>query len=295
MVTQSDILREIIIKNSELKLITVKKILFFILIAPFLTLNLSAQRGWEAGGGIGVSHYFGDLNTSFDVMHPGLSATAIARFNFNDRICLKMSANYGTISADDKNSNNKYELQRNLRFKSMIIDGAAQMEFNFLPYNYFDRTQRFSPYLFLGINVFNFNPRAKYEDKWYNLRPLGTEGQFRGEEYYTTQMGLVYGGGLKIAFNEEWSMNLEISARKLFTDYLDDVSKTYPNMNDVRKQHGAIAVSLSDPSIVAENQPKVGQFGRQRGDSRTNDMYTFFGVSLLYYFGDLRCPPVGNR
>ena len=272
-----------------------KKILFFILIATFLTLNLSAQRGWEAGGGIGVSHYFGDLNTSFDVMHPGLSATAIARFNFNDRICLKMSANYGTVSADDKNSNNKYELQRNLRFKSMIIDGAAQMEFNFLPYNYFDRNQHFSPYLFLGINVFNFNPKAKYNDKWYNLRPLGTEGQFRGEEYYTTQMGLVYGGGLKIAFDEEWSMNIEISARKLFTDYLDDVSKVYPNMNDLRKANGAVAVALSDPSLPDAEGRKLGQVGRQRGTKKDNDMYTFLTVSVLYYFGDLKCPKITNR
>ena len=283
------------INNSELKLITVKKILFFILIATFLTHNLSAQRGWEAGGGVGVSHYFGDLNTTFDVMHPGLAATAIARFNFNDRICLKMSANYGTIGADDKNSNNKYELQRNLRFKSMIIDGTAQMEFNFLPYNYFDRTQRFSPYLFLGINVFNFNPKAKYNDKWYNLRPLGTEGQFRGEEYYTTQMGLAYGGGLKIAFNEEWSMNLEISARKLFTDYLDDVSKVYPNMNDLRKANGSVAVALSDPSLPDAEGRKLGQVGRQRGTKKDNDMYTFLTVSILYYFGDLKCPKITNR
>lgn len=272
-----------------------KKILFFILTATFLTHNLSAQRGWEAGGGIGVSNYFGDLNTTFNIMHPGLAASAIARFNFNDRICLKMSANYGSVSADDKNSKNKYELQRNLHFKSMIIDGAAQMEFNFLPYNYFDRTQRFSPYLFLGINVFNFNPKAKYEDKWYNLRPLGTEGQFRGEEYYTTQMGLVYGGGLKVAFNEEWSMNLEISARKLFTDYLDDVSKVYPNMNDLRKANGSVAVALSDPSLPDAEGRKLGQVGRQRGTKKDNDMYAFLTFSILYYFGDLKCPKITNR
>ena len=108
-------------------------------------------------------------------------------------------------------------------------------------------------------------------------------------------MAFVYGGGFKVALTEVWSLNFEISARKLFTDYLDDVSKTYPNMNDVRKQNGEIAVQLSDPSITTDGQPKVGQFGRQRGDSKSNDMYTMFGVSLLYYFGDLRCPPVNNR
>ena len=272
-----------------------KKILIFILTITLFTSNLLAQRGWEAGGGLGVSNYFGDLNTTFSVMRPGLAATVAARFNFNDRICLKMSGNYGTISADDKDSKNIYERRRNLHFKSMIVDGTAQLEFNFLPYNYFDRTQRFSPYLFLGLNVFNFNPKAQYEGKWYNLRPLGTEGQFRGEEYYTTQMGVAYGGGVKIALNEEWSINVELSARKLFTDYLDDVSKVYPNMNDLRKANGAIAVSLSDPSIPDAEGRKIGQLGRQRGDKKDNDMNTFLTVSLLYYFGDLKCPPISNR
>lgn len=272
-----------------------KKILFsFLTIISFFP-ELLAQRGWEAGGGLGVSHYFGDLNTTYNIKRPGLAATAVARFNFNDRICLKMSANYGNISADDKESKNIYERQRNLHFKSMLIDGAAQLEFNFLPYNYFDASQRFSPYLFLGFNVYNFNPKAQYEGKWYELRPLGTEGQFRGEEYYTAQMGLVYGGGIKVALNEEWSLNLEISARKLFTDYLDDVSKVYPNMNDLRKANGSIAVALSDPSLPDAEGRKMGQLGRQRGDKKDNDMYTFLTLGVLYYFGDLKCPKISNK
>jgi opacity protein-like surface antigen len=273
----------------------VKKIILFVVISLCTSTWTTAQRGWEIGGWVGVSHYFGDLNTTASLKHPGLAGGGIARFNFNERLCLKMSANYGYISADDKNSRNPFELRRNLNFRTNIFEGVGQFEFNFMPYNYFDKAQWFSPYLFGGFGVFNFNPQGKVNNTWYDLRPLGTEGQFPGDEYYTSQMAFVYGGGFKIAVSEVWSINFELSLRKLFTDYLDDVSKTYPNMNDVRKQHGAIAVSLSDPSIVAENQPKVGQFGRQRGDSRTNDMYTFFGVSLLYYFGDLRCPPVGNR
>jgi opacity protein-like surface antigen len=273
----------------------VKKIILFVATFLCTTTWTTAQRGWEIGGWAGVSHYFGDLNTTADLSRPGFAGGGIARFNINERLCLKMSANYGYISANDKNSRNPFELRRNLNFRTNIFEGVGQFEFNFMPYNYFDKAQWFSPYLFGGFGVFNFNPQGKFNNTWYDLRPLGTEGQFPGEEYYTSQMAFVYGGGFKIAVSEVWSINFELSLRKLFTDYLDDVSKTYPNMNDVRKQHGAIAVSLSDPSIVAENQPKVGQFQRQRGDSRTNDMYTFFGVSLLYYFGDLRCPPVGNR
>ena len=272
-----------------------KKIIFSVAILLFTHTLTTAQRGWEVGGWLGVSNYFGDLNTTYSLKRPALAGGAVFRFNFNERLCAKMSANYGSLSADDKDSRNVFEQRRNLNFRTNIFEGIGQFEFNFLPYNYFDKTQWFSPYLFAGLGVFNFNPQGKFNNTWYDLRPLGTEGQFRGEEYYTTQMAFVYGGGFKVALSEVWSLNFEISARKLFTDYLDDVSKTYPNMNDVRKQNGAIAVQLSDPSITTDGQLKVGQFGRQRGDSKSNDMYTMFGVSLLYYFGDLRCPPVNNR
>ena len=144
---------------------------FFLLF--FSTLS-TAQRGWEIGGWAGVSHYFGDLNTTFSLKRPGLSGGGIFRFNFNDRLCFKMAANYGSISADDKQSGNVFEQRRNLHFRSILIDGAGQFEFNFLPYNYFDRSQWFSPYLFGGFGVFHFNPQAKYQNVWTELRPLGT-------------------------------------------------------------------------------------------------------------------------
>jgi opacity protein-like surface antigen len=281
--------------SSDHKLFKVKKRHFSLFFVLFLLQNISAQKGWEAGGWVGASNYFGDLNTTYSLKRAGLAAGVITRFNFNDRLCMKISANYGSISADDKNSENIFEQRRNLNFKSVLIDGAAQFEFNFLPYNYFDRSQWFSPYLFAGFNVFNFNPKAQLDGKWYNLRTLGTEGQFKGEEYYTTQMGLVYGGGLKIAISETWAINLELSARKLFSDYLDDVSKTYPNMNDLKKSRSIIAVQLSDPSVPDSEGRKMGQFGRQRGNKKDNDMYTFLSLGLVYYFGDLKCPIVNNR
>ena len=92
--------------NSDLKHFTVKKLHPVLIAFIFLSLHSNAQKGWEAGGWGGVSHYFGDLNTTFDIKKPGLAAGVVARYNFNDRICAKMSANYGTIGADDKNSEN---------------------------------------------------------------------------------------------------------------------------------------------------------------------------------------------
>jgi len=251
----------------------------------------TAQLGWEAGGWLGTSYYFGDLNTSFNLSKPGIAGGLIGRWNFNDRLCLKFGANYGNISAYDADSKNSYEKARNLSFKSVIIDGTAQFEFNFLPYIHGSKDQFYTPYLFTGFSVFYFNPKAEYNGEFVELRPLGTEGQFKGDEYYTVQGALTYGIGFKIDLSYEWSLNFELSARRLFSDYLDDVSTVYPDMDDLEAQRGQIAVDLSDRSMVGPNEIKIGQAGRQRGDKNNNDTYVMFGIGLVYYFGDIRCPP----
>ncbi len=256
-----------------------------------------AQKGWEAGGWLGASYYFGDLNTNYDLSMPGLAGGAIARYNFNNRVCFKLSANYGKVMADDANSGNPFEQARNLSFESSILEGAAQLEFNFLPYTHGSKDEFFTPYIFAGFNVFHFNPKASYQGEMVELRPLGTEGQFRGEEYYSVSGGLAYGLGIKVDLSYEWSLNFELSARSLFTDYLDDVSTVYPDKKDLLKLRNQTAVDLSDRSvdIPGVEGSQIGQKGTQRGNSNNNDSFVLLGVGLVYYFGDIRCPEYGRR
>ena len=279
--------------NMILNLTTVKKYLLFstLFCCSFFT---QAQQGWELGGWAGTAAYFGDLNTTFNLKSLGLAAGIGARYNFNERLCLKFSANFLNISADDKNSSNSFERTRNLNFKTQVWDGTAQFEFNFLPYVHGSRDEFFTPYIFAGLSVFNFDPKAEYEDETYALRTLGTEGQFRGEEYYSIAGGLAYGLGIKFDLSYEWSINIELSSRKLFTDYIDDVSGVYPDLEDLEALRGDIAVALSDRSISSEGV-RIGEEGRQRGNGRDNDNYTMLGIGIYYYFGDLRCPTYGSK
>ncbi|MCI5082028.1 MAG: PorT family protein [Saprospiraceae bacterium] len=258
---------------------------------------LQAQDGWEAGFWLGTTNYFGDLNTSYDLSRPGLSGGIIARYNFNKRVAIKFSGSYGSVSADDAESSNAFERARNLSFESPIVDATAQFEFNFLPYTHGSKDEFFTPYLFAGLSGFYFNPKATFEGEVYELRELGTEGQFKGEEYYTVQGALTYGGGIKVDLSYEWSLNVEIGARYLFTDYLDDVSTVYPDREDLLRDRGEIAVALSDRSVEIEgfDDSTIGQPGTQRGNSNNNDTYIMFGVGLLYYFGDLKCPTPSSR
>lgn len=266
-----------------------KASLIIVFFCSILTVN--AQKGWELGIMGGAMYYFGDLNTGFDLRHPGFSGSAIARYNFNDRICAKGSINLGSIRGDDKWSKNVYEQRRNLSFQSSIRDASVQFEFNFLPYNHGSSTENFTPYLMAGASVFGYNPTTNLNGKQIELRPLGTEGQFKNAEYSTSSLALLFGGGAKLDISEKWSMNFEIAARKIATDYIDDVSGLYPELRDVKRLRGELASSLIDRS----EEPKIGSGGRQRGNGRNNDMYVAINIGVAYYFGGLECPRIGKR
>ena len=194
--------------------------------------------------------------------------------------------NAGQISASDADSKNLYELRRNLSFRSLVADGTLQFEFNFLPYVHGHREYYYTPYVFLGPSMFYYNPQAELNGEWYDLRDQGTEGQFRGEEYNTTQGAIAYGIGFKCDLSYRWSLNIELSGRRLFTDYIDDVSGTYADPRDIRSQRGDLAARLADRS----EEPQIGLPGRQRGNGKSNDTYALLGVGIQYYFGYIRCP-----
>ncbi|MBU6341123.1 MAG: outer membrane beta-barrel protein [Bacteroidetes bacterium] len=254
----------------------------------FCTQAFAQMKGWEVGGWIGASNYFGDLNTNWRLNRAHLAGGALARYNLNDRLCVRLGASVGALSATDADSKNIYEKRRNLSFNTYLAEGAFLFEFNFLPYIHGHRDYFFTPYVVLGPTVYFFNPTAQLNGKTYKLRELGTEGQFRGEEYNTMQGAFLYGIGLKYDLSYRWSISMEVSGRKLFNDYIDDVSGNYADSRDIRSQRGDIAAALADRSV----EPKIGLPGRQRGNGKKNDTFVMAGISLQYYFGAIRCPGI---
>ena len=268
--------------------VKLKLVILFIIASTF---NLVGQKGWEMGPNLGISNYFGDLNTSFDLSEIGPVLGGIARYNLNNRLATKFGLNYSFVYGDDADSPNLFEQRRNLSFRADIVDLSLSMEFNFLPFIHGNKDYFFTPYLLGGLNTYLHIPSTTLDGQRYNLRPLGTEGQLEGEEYSLINLGLVVGAGMKWDLNEDWSFNVEWSARRLFTDYVDDVSKTFPNNNSLRVRRGEIAAALSDRSVGE----KIGEPGRQRGNSRDNDTISFLTVGLVYYFGDLECPTISRK
>jgi len=266
-----------------------------IVLFVFLSFSLTqswAQKGWEAGVWLGTAYYFGDLNTSYDLGEPRPAGGVIARYNFNNRICFKLGGGYGIVSGDDARSNNPFEKARNLSFRSEVFDVSGQIEVNFLPYVHGSRSEFFTPYVFTGFSAFSFNPTAELDGTRYNLRELGTEGQFKGEEYYGVSGSFVYGGGFKIDVSKDWSLNFELGARAAFTDYIDDVSTVYPDKKDLLRTRGEVAAALSDRSIMIPgvDSSQLGKEGSQRGNSSNKDNLVFIQIGIVRYFGNLACP-----
>lgn len=244
------------------------------------------MRGFEAGPWLGTAHYFGDLNTTYQIDKPGLAGSLALRYNFNQRIAVMAKASAMRLAGDDFKSSNAFERDRNLSFFTNLFELGGQIEFNFFPYKHGDKERFSTPYLFLGASGFHFDPRTKYNGSAVRLQPLGTEGQALGKEYSLFQSAILYGMGFKYDLSPSWSLNMEISARTLFTDYLDDVSTVYP-ASDQLAVRGPLSSILSDRSLSQLYEP-----GRQRGDRREADAYGMLTVGLMYFFNPLPCPKI---
>lgn len=276
---------------------TFAKLFFLMRIRPvliiyllFVYVSIYGQKGVEVGGWLGGASYHGDLNTSILPKKLGLAGGLLYRRNFNTRVSIRAGLNFARIWADDARSDNYFERNRNLSFRSNIFDFTTGLEFNFFEYEHGSNDASFTPFLYGGFSIFNFNPKAQLNNEWHALRPLGTEGQDLGAEYGSISGGLTLGGGFKWDINREWSFNIDFSTRFLFTDYLDDVSTTYADNRVILSRRGPIAAALADRSLVEG----IGVTGRQRGNSKDNDTYILFGIGIMRYFGGIECPKISE-
>lgn len=263
---------------------TAVAILFFFGFIAFTT-SLRAQSS-ELGLLLGVGTYKGEISHSLfrtKFMKPAVGL--LYRRNLNSHWAYRLGVTYGAVTADDAKSDDEYQVRRNLSFRARILDFHGLFEFNFFPYQLASsKSAGMTPFVFGGLTVYHFNPQAELDGEWYDLQPLGTEGQGTAaypsrEKYKRTQVAIPFGGGFKIRFTKRFGMTIEAGARRLYTDYLDDVSTTYADKDVIMAEHGEIAVLLSDRSIDGQ---AAGNTNRQRGNAGDKDWYMFSGITLNF-------------
>ncbi|MAR40270.1 MAG: hypothetical protein CMD22_06390, partial [Flavobacteriales bacterium] len=258
-----------------------KNIVLSIIFLIVSNANANAQYEPNQEFGIlgGTGYYIGDLNnTHFNNIRAAGGITF--RKNFDRRFSFKSCILYTNVYADDAKSSDNINKNRNLHFKSDVIELSGQVEFNFLPYETGNSLYPFTPFVFTGVSLFNFNPRAEASDgQWYALQELGTEGQGttafpNRKKYALTQMSIPFGGGVKIGVSDDVNIILEYGLRKTFTDYIDDVSTTYAGLPS---EFDNITIELSDRSLDGPQQAGIA-----RGDETNKDWYSFAGVTLSF-------------
>lgn len=266
----------------------------FLLVLPFFGQEASAQFRYgyfKAGVSVGSTNYLGDLDDDFTFRFTKMGVGAHASYRFNPFMTARLEYFRGWASAADSVSGNVPRNRRDLHFRTPISEMSFQFTFDFLPTdrNYAFRPP-YTPYVFAGISIFQFNPQAQLGGRWYDLQPLGTEGQWlQGagndypEPYKLTQVSIPMGAGIRIALAKRWDLEIETGFRKTFTDYLDDVSSDYPDAQELRAQMGEVASILSDPSNVAA-------VNGIRGDDTQADWYIYTNAKLSFIIDWVKCP-----
>lgn len=230
----------------------------------------------------GAINYQGDLQPgSFTFSHSNLALGLSIRKPLNRWITVRAGINYGTITASDS-WNRDYLKPRNLSFTTTIKEAYAGLELTVLDLS----VNKFTPYIYGGIAVFHFNPwtRDNAGVKTY-LQPLSTEGQGLSQypeqkTYQLTQLSIPFGGGVKYALSDAFSIGIEFSQRKSFTDYIDDVSTHYVDKDVLLAAKGPKAVELAyRGGLSPAGSPLYPAHGEQRGTPSEMDWYYFFGLT----------------
>ena len=164
-------------------------------------------------------------------------------------------------------------------------------QYFFFEVNDLGRTYRyrndFRAYVYSGISAFFHAPRAEYNGQWYYLRKLKTEGEVK--PYSPVGLAFPLGIGLYFTIEKRYRIGWELSWRKTFTDYLDDISTKYADTtlftDPVAKALNNRRGELGEPKGSAEIPHPANYLpGNKRGDPKHNDAYMFSTINFSYVF-----------
>ena len=225
----------------------------------------------------GASYYLGDINPGVHFQQIKPAAGVIARYNFDTRWSVRLSALMGKVAGSDLIS--QKVLNRDLQFESPLTEVASVVEFNFFPYVNGSMSNYFTPYIFGGVSLFLFDPQ--YDG--IKLASLRYEGMVSGNVYYGTEnvnysrqgFAIPFGIGVKYSVSQRVGLAFEWGMRKTFTDYIDDISTSYP-----------LVAELTDPIYRSDLTDPTGTHlaGEQRGNPKTMDWFNFVGISITVEF-----------
>jgi len=282
--------------------------IFIIIMFSFTGFSSFSQDN-EAGLVLSGAEYLGDLSwkhVTWEETKFGIGG--IYRYYITPKFNFKGAVYYGQIEGSDVNKadyvNEGAAFDRNLSFKSHLLEFTAQVEYNILPFISGNKLRNWAPYVFGGISVYNYNPKAEFNGDWVELQPLGTEGQGLsnyGPKYKLTQISIPYGFGIKYSFKRPtssrglnlylWNIGVFVQQSKTFNDHLDDVGGQYPDYTILDGGVNGITAQLSDRSgtFVNGTYTPLRTVGSDRGNPDADDMYMWLGFTITKTFRRNTC------
>jgi hypothetical protein len=262
---------------------------------------------------MGSAHFLGDLGgrdkkgTDYSPADLDLSQTrtafgAGARYKLDRVVNAVAKFSYLAVRGDDAQTQDKYRNNRNLNFKSNIFELEARIEGGWqsrrrganrygIVQNYGKaRNYTHNLFAFLGVGAFYFNPKGRTPTgDWVKLKPLHTEGQGLAggpKQYKNFSFCIPIGGYYKLTINKVWSVGLEVTYRKTFTDYIDDVGTVYYDNSALSEAYGALSAQMADPNkgeIYGATSPATDGTPAQRGDKQ-KDAFVSLELTTSYIF-----------
>ena len=240
--------------------------------------SIRRERSVMIVGGIGTSTYFGELANDGDYIDAKPTLSAGLQYYVTNRIAVRAEASWYQLRGEDSQADDPSRVRRNLSFTSNNFEASATGLINFYPKGRrFYQRPGFNIYGFAGIGVTYFNPKTEYQGDKIALQPLQTEG----EKYSRITPVIPFGIGARVKAGPFFNVAVEGGYRKLFTDYLDDVSTVHKD-----------PASFTDPiaAALADRRPEIGRptvpAGTQRGNPSDDDGYFLFTVKVEYYLPD---------
>ena len=247
---------------------------------------ISIAQNFYFSGRLGVAGYQGDLKAKAITLSQTKPMFSVgARYDLSEHIAARSYITFASLTGDDKKGNAIMQ-QRNLNFKSKILDWELTAQYSLFSLN--DRW--WTPYVFAGIGVFHFNPSTKDSagHKTF-LKPLSTEGEgFTAgvNNYKLMQLSVPLGLGAEYSLNEDMRLGLEFGYRKTFTDYIDDVSTVYVDEKALLNARGQTAVDLAWRGDEKGGGPYPAA-AYPRGNSNHKDGYYYVALTFtVRYFFD---------
>ena len=274
-------------KNCKKHLIVALIVLF---VGQFIAPKAAHSQIMEVGASVGLSYYMGDINPKTPFLQSDLGWGVLVRYYDGTRWAFRLAYSNLQLHGSDKASG--YRPERGLSFHTNVHDIALIAEFNFFDYFTGSKRNGLSPYIFGGISMLFFDPKA---DDGTALCDLLTDTN--GDDVITDKTGkeakyskaaasIPFGIGVKYSIGRRIGVAAEWRWDWTLTDWLDDCHGYYPRYTDPNNP----IVQYADPTGFVGPEQQIGDQVTntksyiQRGNSSNKDWYGYLNVSITYKF-----------